>query len=93
MKKLILSSIFALSLASVGGFSSAYADHHECACDESCAEKCASGDHKDCTCKTCECSEGKECKHGKCSTHKHKKSGKKAAAVEKSGHSEEAHSH
>ncbi len=68
MKKLILSSLFALSLASVGG-PLAFADHH-CACDQTCNEKCAKGDTKDCSCKTCDCAKGEGCKHGKCSTHK-----------------------
>jgi hypothetical protein len=89
MKKIILSTLFALSLASAGGFTPAFADHHECSCDKECTEKCSNGDHKDCTCKTCDCGKGEECKHGKCSTKKGKKAAQKADAA-KAG---EAHAH
>lgn len=78
MKRFILSTLFALSLASVGGVSSFAADH-ECACDKECTEKCSAGDHKDCTCDSCDCDKGEGCKHGKCSTHHGKKAAKKAA--------------
>jgi hypothetical protein len=80
LKKTILSSLFALSVAGVGG-GVAWADSH-CSCDQSCTEACAKGDTKACKCKTCDCEAGKGCSHHQCEhegAHKHdqKKSEKK----------------
>ncbi len=93
MKKFILTSLFALSLASAGGVS-VLADHH-CSCDQECTEKCSKGDHKDCSCETCDCGKGESCKHGKCATHHGKESaGKKAGKTSASAPAADAtHSH
>ena len=62
MRKLLYTSLMTLFLAS--GSASFAASH--CDCNQECQEKCAKGENKDCTCKTCDCKKGKGCSHGKC---------------------------
>lgn len=84
LKNSMFAAILAASALSFGGVA-ALADQH-CACDEKCSEQCATGDHKDCGCKTCDCAKGKKCKHGKCARHSkkadHKTEGGEQAAPE-----------
>jgi len=64
LKKSILGALLGASVLAFAGPVS-FADAH-CKCDDKCTEQCATGDHKDCKCKTCSCGKGKKCKHGKC---------------------------